>query len=85
MSQEQGLRATLVREQLQALLGHVRRAGESLTPQDRLRLSKATALLTGASRLEEGLPQEISVLRNVTSLEDALALITEEAEEAEEA
>jgi hypothetical protein len=79
------LRVELITEQMTSLLGHVRSAGERLTAQDRLQLAQATALLVDASRVEEGLPTEIGVQRSVTALEDALQMLAEEAEGAEEA
>lgn len=83
MSHEQ-LRVEIVHEQLEALLGDVRRAGESLTARDRLHLAQATALLLETSRVEQGLPGEIIVVRSVTCIEDALMMLQEEREEAEE-
>jgi hypothetical protein len=79
MSTEQ-LRSELVHEQLSALLGYVRSAGERLNAQDRLRLARATALLVDAARLEEGPPGEIGVVRSVACIEDALQMLVEEAE-----
>jgi hypothetical protein len=73
-----------VHEQVCALLGHVRRAGESLTAQDRLHLAQATALLLETSRVEQGLPGEITVVRSVTCIEDALQMLQDERDEAEE-
>jgi hypothetical protein len=84
MSTARPLRTELLQEQLQSLLGFVRGAGEELNAQDRLHLARATALLVDSSRIEEGLPTEIGVVRNVTCLEDALQLLVEDAAEAEE-
>lgn len=80
------MRLGVIHEQLDALLGHVQRseAGESLTAQDRLHLAQATALLLEASRVEQGLPGEITVVRSVTCIEDALQMLQEERDEAEE-
>jgi hypothetical protein len=47
-------------------------------------VAQATALLVDAARLEEGLPTEVQVLRSVTALEDALAMLVEESQEAED-
>jgi hypothetical protein len=47
--------------------------------------AQTTSFLASASRLEEGLAQEISVVRSVTSIEDALQMLEEEREKAEEA
>jgi hypothetical protein len=80
-----GITPELVTEQLSALLGYVRSAGERLNAQDRLRLSRATVLLLDASRLEEGLTTEIGVVRSVTCIKDAFQMLQEEAEGAEEA
>jgi hypothetical protein len=41
--------------------------------------------LADVSRTEQGLPTAISVVRSVSALEDALAMITEDTAEAEEA
>jgi hypothetical protein len=78
------LRTELVGDQLSSLLGYVRSAGERLNSEDRLRLAQATALLVDAERVEQGLPTEIGVTRSVTSLEDALQLLSEETADAEE-
>jgi hypothetical protein len=78
------LRSELITAQLQSLLGYVRSSGERLTSEDRLHLAQATTLLTDSARLEEGLPGEIGVVHSVTSLEDALQMLAEEAEGAEE-
>jgi hypothetical protein len=47
-------------------------------------VAQATALLVEADRLEEGFPGEVSVVRSVTCIEDALQMLVEEAEGAEE-
>jgi hypothetical protein len=49
-----------------------------------LSVAQATALLVDAARLEEGLPTEVQVLRSVTCIEDALRMLVEENQEAEE-
>jgi hypothetical protein len=51
---------------------------------DRLWLAQATALLCDSARIEQGLSTEIGVVRSVTTLEDALQLLQEETEDAEE-
>jgi hypothetical protein len=73
-----------VRAQLQALLAYVRNLSDDLTAADWLSVAQATALLCDTSRTEEGLPTEVSVIRSVSSLEDALAVLSEENQEAEE-
>ncbi len=77
------LRGQLLRLQLQGLHDHVQ-VVETLTPLERLHLARATCLLLEAERLEQGEPSEITVVRSVTALEDALQLLVEDNEEAEE-
>jgi hypothetical protein len=52
--------------------------------RERLALARATSLLCDADRLEQGLPTEIGVVRSATALEDALQMLAEENQEAEE-
>jgi hypothetical protein len=51
----------------------------------RLMVAQATVLLLETSRVERGLPEEITVVRSVTCIEDALQMLQEERAEAEEA
>ena len=68
--------------QLRGVLTHATRG--HLTCADRQRLAEATAQLVAVARLEEGLPVSVEVVRSVSSLEDALAMLEEESAEAEE-
>jgi hypothetical protein len=78
------VRAALIAAQQQGILEHVVDAGPRMSAGDRLALARATALLIDCDRLEAGKPTEVSVVRSVSSLEDALQVLIEDSEGAEE-
>ena len=77
------LRAQAAEVQLRGVVTHSLRG--HLTPGDRPALARATHALAMVARLEEGLPINVEVIRSATSLEDALAMLEQEAAEAGEA
>ena len=84
MSANKELRARLIDTQMEGLLTHLTN-GRGLTIHDRAEAAKATSALIMAARLEGGEPVDISVVREgFSSIEDALAMLQDEAAEAEE-
>ena len=84
MSGNKNLRTKLIDTQLEGLLTHLMN-GRGLTLHDRAEAAKATSALIIAARLEGGEPVDISVVREgFSSIEDALAMLQDEAAEAEE-
>jgi hypothetical protein len=80
------LRERLVATQLAALEAHTKRRWPwPLSGRDRLHLARASEILLKASRLEEGLPSEINVMREgMATVADAIDLLAAEEQEAEE-
>ena len=76
MNDNKELRSQLIDLQLRGLLAHLENG--HLTLHDRASAARATSSLITAARLENGEAVDISVVREATSLEDSLAMLTEE-------